>query len=68
MGGNQVPLRGDFQWFGMSGAFQPSLEAASSPRGYFGLVPEATYPWGTFRDASGKVLHLHAAAAISWSH
>ena len=51
----QAPLRGDFQWLGMSGAFDPTVEGASSARGYFGLVPEATYPWGTFRDANGKV-------------
>lgn len=51
----QTPLRGDFQWFGLSGAFEPSVEGASSNQGYFGLVPEATYPWGTFRDANGKV-------------
>jgi hypothetical protein len=55
MDAGQTPLRGDFQWFGMSGAFEPTVEAASAPRGYFGLVPEATYPWGTFRDAEGRV-------------
>ena len=49
-----VPLRGDFQWHGVSGAFEPTLDGASAPRGYFGLVPEATYVWGTFRDAAGK--------------
>ncbi|MBB4615067.1 hypothetical protein [Novosphingobium taihuense] len=50
-----APQRGDFQWLGMSGSFEPSVEGASDPRGYFGLVPEATYPWGTFRDEEGKV-------------
>lgn len=49
------PLRGDFQWLGMSGAFEPTVEGASAARGFFGLVPEATYVWGTFRDAAGKV-------------
>jgi hypothetical protein len=52
---DQVPERGDFQWLAMSGAFDPSVESLASDRGYFGLVPEATYPWGTFRDAEGKV-------------
>ena len=51
----QIPDRGDFQWLAMSGAFAPSVEGLASDRGYFGLVPEATYPWGTFRDAAGKV-------------
>lgn len=55
MDDGQTPLRGDFQWFGMSGAFDPTVEAASASRGYFGLVPEATYPWGTFRDDNGGV-------------
>jgi hypothetical protein len=50
----QVPDRGDFQSLGMSGSFAPSIEGLASDRGYFGLVPEATYPWGTFRDADGK--------------
>ncbi|MEP6867545.1 MAG: hypothetical protein ABJA20_03445 [Novosphingobium sp.] len=50
-----VPSRGDFQWLGMSGAFEPTVEGLASSRGYMGLVPEATYPWGTFRDAHGKV-------------
>lgn len=50
-----VPRRGDFQWLGLSGAFEPSLEGAAGSRGYFGLVPEATYVWGTFRDEAGGV-------------
>jgi hypothetical protein len=50
-----VPQRGDFQWHGVSGSFEPTLNGAADPRGYFGLVPEATYVWGTFRDAGGKV-------------
>lgn len=51
----QRPQRGDFQWYGMSGAFEPTVQAMAEERGYFGLVPEATYIWGTFRDAAGKV-------------
>lgn len=49
------PRRGNFQWHGISGSFEPTLEGAADPSGYFGLVPEATYVWGTFRDADGKV-------------
>lgn len=52
---DQRPQRGDFQWLGMSGSFEPSVEGLASDRGYFGLVPEATYVWGTFRNARGKV-------------
>lgn len=55
MSGTGIPKRGDFQWLGMAGSFEPSVEAASDTRGYFGLVPEATYVWGTFRDANGRV-------------
>ena len=51
----QKPCRGDFQWYGMSGAFEPTVEAMAAERGYFGFVPEATYIWGTFRDERGKV-------------
>lgn len=51
----RVPLRGDFQWYGMSGAFEPTVEGTASDRGYFGLVPEATVVWGTFREANGRV-------------
>ena len=51
----KIPQRGDFQWLGMSGAFEPSAEAVVSTRPYFGLEPEASYFWGTFRDASGGV-------------
>lgn len=50
----QIPGRGDFQWLGLSGAFEPSVASTASARGYFGLVPEATYVWGTFRDAEGR--------------
>jgi hypothetical protein len=49
------PQRGDFQWFGMGGAFEPTVEDLAAERGYFGLVPEATYVWGSFRDARGKI-------------
>jgi len=50
-----VPDRGDFQWLGFAGAFEPSAAGMASARSYFGLEPEATYVWGTFRDAQGKV-------------
>ena len=35
-----VPQRGDFQWHGVSGSFEPTLNGAADPHGYFGLVPE----------------------------
>ena len=50
-----IPQRGDFQWLGLSGAFEPTVAGVSGTRDYFGLVPEATYIWGTFRDAEGRV-------------
>jgi hypothetical protein len=50
-----IPERADFQWLGFAGAFEPSAAGMASPRSYFGLEPEATYVWGTFRDAEGKV-------------
>lgn len=55
MTGSDAPQRGDFQWLGMSGAFEPTVAGVAGTRDYFGLVPEATYVWGTFRDAEGKV-------------
>ena len=51
----QRPLRGDFQWFGISGAFAPTLDGFTSIRGYFGLSPEATYVLGTSRDRQRRV-------------
>jgi hypothetical protein len=50
-----LPLRGDFQWFGMGGAFVPSAEQVYSTQNYLGLEPEGTYFWGTFRDDEGGV-------------
>ena len=55
MSESKIPKRGDFQWFGLSGSFAPSAAAVASTRPYFGLEPEGSYFWGTFRDAEGGV-------------
>lgn len=55
MSEHRIPQRGDFQSFGLSGSFAPSAEAVISTRPYFGLEPEGSYFWGTFRDEDGGV-------------
>jgi hypothetical protein len=36
----RLPFRGDFQWFGMGGAFVPSAEQVYSTRNYHGFEPK----------------------------
>jgi hypothetical protein len=49
----RVPQRGDFQSFGLAGAFEPSAAGVLENRSYFGLVPEASYWWGTLKSDDG---------------
>jgi hypothetical protein len=50
-----MPRRGDFGWQPLASAFEPTLEDMLSDRAYFGMVPEALYLWGTFRDEAGEI-------------
>ena len=52
---NALPRRGDFGWQALCSAFEPTLEDMLSDRSYFGMVPEALYLWGTFRDEQGEI-------------
>jgi hypothetical protein len=49
------PRRGDFGWQPLASAFEPTIEDMLSDRAYFGMVPEALYLWGTFRDDAGEI-------------
>ncbi len=49
------PRRGDFGWQPLASAFEPTLEDMMSDRSYFGMLPEALYLWGTFRDEDGEI-------------
>jgi hypothetical protein len=51
----RMPRRGDFGWQPMASAFEPTLEDMMSERAYFGMLPEALYLWGTFRDEQGEI-------------
>jgi hypothetical protein len=50
-----TPRRGDFGWQALASAFEPTLEDMMSNRSYFGMLPEALYLWGTFRDEDGEI-------------
>jgi hypothetical protein len=51
----RMPRRGDFGWQPLAGAFEPTIEDMLSDRAYFGMLPEALYLWGTFRDEGGEI-------------
>lgn len=52
---SNMPRRGDFGWQPLVSAFEPTLEDMMSNRAYFGMLPEALYLWGTFRDEEGEI-------------
>ena len=52
---DRTPHRGDFGWQALVSAFEPTLEDMMSDRAYFGMLPEALYLWGTFRDERGEI-------------
>jgi hypothetical protein len=53
-----LPKKGDFQHFTVCGPFEPTLDDLLDPRGYHGIVHEASYLYGTVRDAAGNMYTL----------
>lgn len=50
--------RGHLGWQGISSPFHATPAAAADDRPFFGLLPEARYPYGTFRDEDGNLFAL----------
>ena len=53
-----LPKKGDFQHFSVCGPFEPTLDDLFDPRGFHGIVPEASYLYGTVRDESGDMYSM----------
>ncbi|HEX3287129.1 MAG TPA: hypothetical protein VHT50_21345 [Mycobacterium sp.] len=46
---------GSFEWQALCGGFTPDLDDIAAERGFFGLVPEGIYVYGTFRTSNGAM-------------